>query len=96
MSKPLSEEQITEALGRLKGWSLQDDKLVKTFTFSSFPEAISFIVRLAFEAEQVEHHPEIQNVYNRVEVSLTTHDAGNRVTGRDVNLAQTIQSFVWV
>ncbi len=96
MSKPLSDEQINEALGRLKGWSLQDDKLVKTFTFSSFPEAISFIVRLAFEAEQVEHHPEIQNVYNRVEVSLTTHDAGNRVTGHDVNLAQTIQSFVWV
>ncbi|MBT8398835.1 MAG: 4a-hydroxytetrahydrobiopterin dehydratase [Rhodothermia bacterium] len=96
MSKPLTDEQINEALGRLKGWSLQDDKLVKTFTFSTFPEAISFIVRLAFEAEQVEHHPEIQNVYNRVEVSLTTHDAGNRVTGHDVNLAQTIQSFVWV
>ncbi|MDX1430132.1 MAG: 4a-hydroxytetrahydrobiopterin dehydratase, partial [Rhodothermales bacterium] len=43
-----------------------------------------------------DHHPEIQNVYNRVEVSLTTHDAENRVTGQDVNLAQTIQSFAWV
>ena len=93
MSKPLTDEQINEALERLKGWSLQDDKLVKTFTFSNFPEAISFIVRLGYVAE---HHPEIQNVYNRVEVSLTTHDAENRVTGQDVNLAQTIQSFAWV
>ena len=96
MSKPMTDEQIIEALDRLEGWSLQDDKLVKTFTFSSFPEAVSFIVRLAFESEAVNHHPEIQNVYNRVKVSLTTHDAGDKVTGRDVNLAQTIQSFSWV
>ncbi len=96
MSKPLDDKQISEALERLKGWSLLDDKLVKTFTFSSFREAVSFIVRLSFEAEALNHHPEIQNVYNRVEISLTTHDAGNKVTGKDVNLAQTIQSFSWV
>ncbi len=96
MSKPLTDKQISGVLSRLKGWTLQDDRLVKTFTFSTFREAIGFIVRLSFEAEEMNHHPGIQNVYNRVEISLTTHDAGNRVTDRDVKLAERIDKFSWV
>ncbi len=96
MSKPLDDKELSQALDHLKGWALLDDKLVKTFKFSSFREAIGFIIRLSFEAEDMNHHPEIQSVYNRVEISLTTHDAGNRVTEKDVRLAKAIERFSWV
>ena len=96
MTTPLNTPQVTEALQELPGWSFADDKLVKTFSFSSFKEAVSFIVRVAFEAEQLNHHPEIRNVYSRVEIGLTTHDAGDRVTGKDVELATSIEGFSWV
>ena len=96
MSGPLSDEQIKGALAELQGWAVAGGRLAKTFTFGGFPEAISFIVRLAFCAEQMDHHPELRNVYNRVEVALCTHDAGNRVTGKDVELARRIEAFCWV
>ena len=57
---------------------------------------MSFIVRMAFYAEQHNHHPDLRNVYNRIELRLTTHDAGNRITERDVKLAKAIERFVWV
>jgi len=80
----------------LPGWSFEDDSLVKAFQFGSFREAVSFIVRLAFEAEQRDHHPEITNVYNRVEIRLRTHDAGNKVTKSDLTLARAIEDLSWV
>ncbi len=92
----LSAAEIEDALQSLSGWVHEDDTLVKLFEFSNFREAISFLVRVAFEAEARDHHPEISNVYNRVNVALTTHDAGNRVTGQDVELARAIDSFSWV
>ena len=55
---------------------------------------MSFIIRISYEAEQQDHHPEIYNCYNRVEISLSTHDAGNRVTQKDFNLAQAIDSVL--
>ncbi|MDQ7039338.1 MAG: 4a-hydroxytetrahydrobiopterin dehydratase [Rhodothermus sp.] len=94
--EPLSREAITAALAELKGWTYADDRLQKTYTFGSFREAVSFIVRIAFEAEQLNHHPELHNVYNRVTVALTTHAAGNRVTARDVELARAIERIAWV
>ena len=72
------------------------DKLFKGFEFGSFREALSFIVRLGMEAEALQHHPEIWNVYAKVEVRLCTHDAGNRVTERDVALAKVVEAFNWV
>ena len=93
---PLSDAAIQEALDDLKGWIHEDDKLKKTFEFSDFRAAISFIVRLSFYAEEMMHHPELENVYNTVDVALTTHDAGGKVTEMDVELASKIEDFVWV
>jgi len=83
-------------LNDLPGWQHTGDKLQKTFRFQSFREAVSFIVRLAFHAEALNHHPELHNVYSTVEVALTTHDAGNKVTEMDVALARALEGFSWV
>ena len=96
MTSALTPEQIEQALERLPGWAYQQQAFCKTFCFQTFSEAISFIVRLAFEAEALNHHPEIRNVYQRVEIILTTHEAENQVTARDLQLAETIERFIWV
>lgn len=93
---PLSADAIDEALTALDGWRYDDDKLKKTFTFSDFRAAISFIVRLSFYAEEMNHHPELENVYNTVSIALTTHDADGQVTQLDVDLAEKIEGFSWV
>ena len=71
------------------GWSLCDDRdaITKTFTFRNFVEAFGFLTRAAIWAEKLNHHPEWFNVYNRVEVVLSTHDAGG-LTGLDIKLAR--------
>lgn len=93
---PLTDSEVQTALDELGGWIFEDDSLKKTFVLGSFREAVSFIVRISFEAEQLNHHPEIENVYNRVGITLRTHDAGNKVTAMDVSLARAIESFSWV
>jgi 4a-hydroxytetrahydrobiopterin dehydratase len=96
MTTPLAPEQIQSALARLPGWKHEDGALTKKFKMSSFREAMSFIVRVAFEAEALNHHPEVTNVYSTVRFALRTHDAGDQVTDRDVELATTIQRISWV
>lgn len=93
---PLTQDDINAALGDLPGWRHEEDKLTKTFQLKNFREAISFITRLAFEAEDQGHHPELSNVYRTVDIALTTHDAGNKVTQKDVDLARAIEAFSWV
>lgn len=93
---PLSKTEIEGALADLEGWTFVDDSLTKTFKFGSFREAMSFLVRVSYEAEQLDHHPEIENVYNRVKLTLRTHDADNKVTRSDVDLARAVESFSWV
>jgi len=93
---PLSDTEIGSALAELKGWEYTNESLRKAFQFGSFREAVSFLIRVSFEAEQMNHHPEIENVYNRVTLTLRTHDAGNKVTRADVELAAAIESFSWV
>jgi 4a-hydroxytetrahydrobiopterin dehydratase len=95
-SKPLKAVEIKAALGDLPGWSFQRDALAKTFTFVSFREAMSFMVRAGFEAEAMDHHPAWTNIYNRVVIRLSTHDAGDKVTAKDVALARKIQGISWV
>lgn len=85
--QPLNDDQILEALRDLPKWQRQGDKLQRSFEFSDFKAAMAFMMRAAFEAEARDHHPEWTNVYNRVEVSLNTHSAGNKITGKDVDLA---------
>lgn len=92
---PLSEDEIHEALRALDGWRYEDGALARTYEFGSFREAVSFIVRIAFEAEALDHHPELTNVYNRVGLALKTHDAGDRVTETDVALARAIDDIAW-
>jgi 4a-hydroxytetrahydrobiopterin dehydratase len=96
MSDPLDKDAISKALAGLAGWEHQDDKLRKRFKFGSFPEAISFMTRIGFAAEALEHHPELHNVYDTVDVALTTHDAGNKVTTKDLDLAKSIERISWV
>ena len=96
MSSPLTKAKIQAALTGLPGWSFKRDALVKEFKFGSFREAMSFMVRTGFEAEAMNHHPEWTNVYNRVVVRLNTHDAGGKVTAKDVELAKRLQKISWV
>lgn len=96
MAEPLAAGQLRAALADLPGWEAAGDAITKTYTFSHFREAVSFIVRIAFAAEAANHHPELWNVYQRVRVTLATHDAGNRVTAKDVALAQEIERIAWV
>ncbi|MFS8858289.1 4a-hydroxytetrahydrobiopterin dehydratase [Synechococcus sp. H55.7] len=89
MSRPvkLSEAEIQAKLEELPGWSLQEGKLHRQFQFRSFVEAFGWMSSVALVAESMGHHPEWTNVYNRVRVDLTTHDAGG-ITELDFTLAQ--------
>lgn len=92
MAKPLTPEEIVSALKGLPAWSFADDALAKEFKFGGFREAMAFMVRVGFEAEAMNHHPEWTNVYNRVAIRLNTHDAGGKVTAKDVELAKKIEA----
>lgn len=75
-------------------WQEQDNHLYRSFEFKDFSEAFAFMTRVAMEAEKMAHHPEWSNVYNKVEIRLTTHDAGNVVTAKDRKLAEKIDSLL--
>lgn len=95
-TKPLTDADINAELPALPGWKLERDALAKEFKFGSFKEAMSFMVRVGFEAEAMDHHPDWTNVYNRVAIRLNTHDAGGKVTAKDVALAKKIEAIAWV
>jgi 4a-hydroxytetrahydrobiopterin dehydratase len=84
----LSDQEIKESLSKLTGWSIQEGKLHKAYKFSSFAEALGWMVAAGIEAEKMDHHPEWANVYNRVTVNLVTHDLGNVISNLDMLLAQ--------
>lgn len=71
----------------MNNWIEKDNKLVKTFVFNDFTEAMIWMMKAAFVIEKINHHPEWTNVYNKVSVSLCTHDAGNTITEKDQQLA---------
>jgi 4a-hydroxytetrahydrobiopterin dehydratase len=75
-------------------WREEDNKLKRTFQFKDFSEAFAFMTRVAMAAEKMDHHPTWSNVYNRVEIELSTHDAGNVVTDKDRKLAAIIDKFI--
>jgi 4a-hydroxytetrahydrobiopterin dehydratase len=75
-------------------WEEKDKQLCKSFEFKNFVEAISFMTRVAFEAEKMNHHPWWSNVYNKVEIKLSTHDAGGIVTDKDRRLAKKIDELL--
>ena len=75
-------------------WQEKDNKLYRKFEFKDFSEAFAFMTRVAIEAEKMNHHPLWTNVYNRVEIWLSTHDAGDVVTDRDKKLSTKIDALV--
>jgi len=91
---PLTDAERAEALAALPDWSPRADGLAmeRRFKFRDFSEAFAFMTRLALLAEKHDHHPEWSNVYNRVTVVLTTHDAGG-LSERDTKLAKAIDKL---
>ncbi len=89
----LSQTDIDEELKNLAGWSVVNEKLHKEFQFDSFNQAFGFMTRAAMEIEKMNPHPELFNVYNKITIELTTHDAGG-ITKNDVNLAKILNSLV--
>lgn len=72
----------------MTNWKEENNKLSKTFSFKTFGEAMAWMVKASYEIEKLNHHPEWSNVYNKVHVNLTTHDAGNTITEKDQQLAE--------
>lgn len=94
MPARLTDQERASALATLEGWALMEDRdaISKTFVFADFNAAFGFMTRVAMAAEKMDHHPEWKNVYKRVHVVLTTHDAEG-LTMLDVALAQAMDSF---
>ena len=93
----LSAEERDEALGKLPGWTLENEEngaeaIARSLRFRDFGEAFAFMTRVALEAEKADHHPDWSNSWNRVDISLTTHSAGG-LTARDVDLAKRIDAI---
>ena len=90
--KKYTELEAHQALANIKQWEFKNDGIDRKFIFKSFTEAVGFIIQIAFLAEKNNHHPELFNVYNKVNVRLTTHDAGG-LTDKDLDLAKAINSL---
>ncbi len=75
-------------------WAEEKNKLKRTFQFKDFVSAFSFMTRVAIVAEKMNHHPNWSNVYNKVTIELSTHDAGNIVTDKDRKLAEAIDALM--
>ena len=93
MLKVLTVKEIIEKLDDSEKWIINTQELQRVWIFANFQEAMSFILRVAFLAEQHNHHPVIKNVYSRVELQLNTHDADNQVTKLDIALANNINQI---
>ena len=95
MIEPLSEAERAEALDGLPDWDYDEarDAITRQFVFADFVEAFGFMARVALIAEKADHHPEWSNVWNRVDIALTTHDAGG-LSHRDIELAEAIDTLV--
>jgi 4a-hydroxytetrahydrobiopterin dehydratase len=95
MIEQLDEDERAEALDALGEWDFDEarDAITRSFLFTDFSEAFAFMTRVALLAEVHDHHPEWSNVWNRVDILLTTHDAGG-LSARDVRMAEAIDALV--
>jgi len=91
--KKLNEKEINEHLKNAEGWEYQDNAIHTSLEFDNFKDAFSVMTRIAFEAEAMQHHPDWSNVYNSLNITLTTHDADG-VTEKDFKLAKIIDKLV--
>lgn len=92
MPEALSPRELTLALGSMPGWSGDVKGMTRTYRFADFKTAMAFMQGVAPAIDAANHHPEWSNVYNRVSVTLRTHDAGDRVTALDVTLARLLDA----
>jgi len=90
---PLKANELSLELERTPGWILKDGKLHREFRFADFSEAFSFMTRAALVCEQLNHHPEWSNVYNRLVVNLSTHECGG-ISTRDFEWARAVNKFL--
>lgn len=86
--------QIKKFITEHENWSVNGDSLIGEFKFKNFTEAFGFIAQVAILQEKHNHHAKIENMYNRVTLTLTTHDAGNTVTEKDLKLAAAIEGLL--
>lgn len=95
MAEKLNAEAIAAAKDKLSGWTVNEGagELAQTFKFKDFSEAFGFMTRVAMLADKADHHPDWSNVYNKVEITLSTHDAGG-LTEKDVDLAEKISALL--
>ena len=91
-AKPLDDEEIDRRLGDLPGWRRESGEIFKWFRFGSFPEAIGFLGRLVEPCERMDHHPDIENHYDRVRIGLHTWSV-NAITEKDLVLAAEIEAI---
>lgn len=91
--KKYNEEEVAPLLLNLNDWQFNSDGIEKKFQFKDFTQALGFIVKVGVVSEKMNHHPELFNVYNKVNIRLTTHDAGG-VTDKDIKLASEIDLFL--
>lgn len=85
-------DELAVRLEKLQGWTYENGSIVKTFVFKDFKEAFAKMTQIAFEAEGLNHHPDWENVYNRLTVRLNTHDVGG-ITQNDFDLAERIEAI---
>jgi 4a-hydroxytetrahydrobiopterin dehydratase len=91
--KPLQDSEVEARLEKFEGWSFNENAIHTKLEFENFKEAFAAMTRIAFEAEALQHHPEWFNVYNNLEISLSTHDAEG-VTDKDFELAERIEKII--
>jgi 4a-hydroxytetrahydrobiopterin dehydratase len=91
-AQPLSSDAIAQLPEQLPAWTLKEGKLHRELRFADFSEAFGFMTRVALSAEQLNHHPEWSNVWNRVVINLTTHDCGG-LSNLDLELAERIDAL---
>ena len=91
--KKLTNDEINERLKEIDSWHIENGQLNKIFKFESFIEAFGFITKIAIESEKLNHHPELYNVYNKVRISLSTHDVDG-LTENDFILAKKIDQLL--
>ena len=88
----LSNEEISTALADLPDWELVDGAITRQYRFGGFPDAVAFVVRLSYDAEAADHHPDLDVRYDKVRVTLSTHSEGG-VTDKDIALAKVIEAL---
>ena len=93
MMEKLNDQQINGKLNEVNNWRKEGDHLKRKLQFEDFKSTFAIMTRIAFEAEAHQHHPELFNVYNNLEIGLSTHDAGG-ITQKDFDLAKAIDGIV--